>query len=173
MFCIGNQKQPDASLLVRCRKALWQHRATRHLQNLMLGMSANPTLTVLDAPSAYGKTYMLHKFIEANKNKKVKILSCESVVDRLIECIQKQPAALRSDFLRELSDDSDCIIIEDIDIVLTGKQTTQEEIAIAVTRAMDKNTCVVVTGINMKERVPYFLNTIGLHWKNSTTYIKA
>lgn len=173
MFCIGNQKQPNAPLLMRCRKALWRNRTTRHLQNIMLGTSANPTFTVLDAPSAYGKTFVSHKFAEANKNKKVKILSCELVVDRLIECIQKQPAALRSDFLRELSDDSDCIIIEDIDIVLAGKQTTQKEIAIAVVRVMDNNTSVVVTGINMKERVPYFLNTIGFRWAHSTTYIKA
>lgn len=173
MFCLGNQNQHDTSLLVRCRKALWRFRANHHLKNIKLERNASPTLTVLDAPSAYGKTYALHKFSEINKNKKIKILSCESVVDRLIECIQKQSTALRTNLLRNLSGNSDCIIIEDIDIVLAGKQTTQEEVAIAVMRAMDSNTSIVVTGINIKERVPYFYNTIMRRWAYSTTYIKA
>ena len=173
MFYIGNQNQHDTSLLIRCRKALWRFRANHHLKNIKLERNATPTLTVLDAPSAYGKTYISHKFVEVNKNKKIKILSCESVVDRLIECIQKQPAVLRTNFLRELSDNSDCIIIEDIDIVLAGKQTTQEEVAIALMRALDNNTSIVVTGINIEERVPYFYNTIMLRWIYSTTYIKA
>lgn len=173
MFCLGNQNQHDTSLLVRCRKALWRVRTNHHLKNIKLDRNTSPTLTVLDAPSAYGKTYALHKFSEINKNKKIKILSCESVVDRLIECIQKQPTALRTNLLRNLSDNSDCIIIEDIDIVLAGKQTTQEEVAIAVMRAMDSNTSIVVTGINIKERVPYFYNTIMRRWAYSTTYIKA
>ena len=173
MFCLGNQNQHDASLLVRCRKALWRVRTNHHLKNIKLDRNTSPTLTVLDAPSAYGKTYALHKFSEINKNKKIKILSCESVVDRLIEYIQEQPAALRTTLLRDLSDDSDCIIIEDIDVVLAGKQTTQEEVAVAVMRAMDDNTSIVVTGINIKERVPYFYKTIMLRWVYSTTYIKA
>jgi len=173
MFCLGNQKQYDTSLLIRCRMALWRFRTNHHLKNIKLDKNTSPTLTVLDAPSAYGKTYALHKFSEINKDKKIKILSCESVVDRLIEYIQKQPAALRTNLLRDLSDNSDCIIIEDIDIVLAGKQTTQEEVAIAVMRAMDNNTSVVVTGINIKERVPYFYKTIMLRWVYPTTYIKA
>lgn len=173
MFCLENQNQHDTSLLVRYRKALWRFRVNQHLKNIKLERKASSTLTVLDAPSAYGKTYALHKFSEINKNKKIKILSCESVVDRLIECIQKQPAVLKTNFLLELSDNSDCIIIEDIDIVLAGKQTTQEEVAIALIRALDNNTSIVVTGINIKERVSYFYHTIMLRWRYSTTYIKA
>ena len=173
MFCLGNQKQYDTSLLIKCRKVLWRFRTNQHIKNIKLDKNTSPTLTVLDAPSAYGKTYALHKFSEINKDKKIKILSCESVVDRLIEYIQKQPAALRTNLLRDLSDNADCIIIEDIDIVLAGKQTTQEEVAIAVMRAIDNNTSVVVTGINIKERVPYFYKTIMLRWVYPTTYIKA
>ena len=137
-----------------------------------MGRNTSPTLTVLDAPSAYGKTYALHKFSEINK-KKIKFLSCELVIDRLIEYIQEQPAALRTNLLRDLSDNSDCIIIENIDIVLAGKQTTQEEVAVAVMRAMDSNASIVVTGINIKERVPYFYKTIMLRCVYPTTYIKA
>lgn len=173
MFCLENQNQHDTSFLVRCRKALWRVRTNHHLKDIKLDRNTSPTLTVLDAPSAYGKTYALHKFSEISKNKKIKILSCESVVDRLIEYIQEQPAALRTNLLRDLSDNSDCIIIEDIDIVLAGKKTTQEEVAVAVMRAMDNNTSIIVTGINIKERVPYFYKTIMLRWVYPTTYIKA
>lgn len=81
--------------------------------------------------------------------------------------------SVKNRLLLELSDNSDCIIVEDIDIVLAGKQTTQEEVAIALMRAMDNNTSIVVTGINIKERVPYFYNTIMRRWVYSTTYIKA
>lgn len=171
MFCLENQN--DTSLLVRCRKTLWRVRTNHRLKNIKLGRNTSPTLTVLDAPSAYGKTYALHKFFEINKNKKIKFLSCELVIDRLIECIQEQPAALRTNLLRDLSDNSDCIIIEDIDIVLAGKQTTQEEVAVAVMRAMDNNASIVVTGINIKGRVPYFYKTTMLRCVYPTTYIKA
>lgn len=95
------------------------------------------------------------------------------IVDRLIEYIQEQPVALRINLFQDLSDNSDCIIIEDIDIVLAGKQMTQEEVAVAVMRAMDKNTSIIVIGINIKERVPYFYKIIVLRWVYPVTYIKA
>ena len=50
---------------------------------------------------------------------------------------------------------------------------TQEEVAVAVMRAMDKNTSIIVIGINIKERVPYFYKTIVLRWVYPATYIKA
>ena len=91
----------------------------------------------------------------------------------MIEFIQKQPVAARTNFSRELFDNFDDMIIDDIDIVLAGKQTTQEDVAIALMRALDNNTSIVITGINIKERVPYFYNTIMLRWVYSTTYIKV
>lgn len=76
---------------------------------------------VLDEPSGFEKTYVVHKFAEANKNKRIKSFSCESDVDRLIYGIKKQPTRVSTNYLQELFDNSDCIIIEDVDIVLTGK----------------------------------------------------
>ena len=103
---------------------------------------------LIEGPSACGKTYLLKKLRDTSP-RQVRLLSYETVVDTMIENMKNHtynPNAMADTF------SSDVLCIEDIDF-LKGKDHTQMEVAFLVNN-ISENNLVIITGINLKSRVP-------------------
>lgn len=58
--------------------------------------------------------------------------------------------------MEEVFKDVKVIVIEDIDLCLAGKERTQEEVANVLLGAIENDLSVVVTGIDIAKKAPYF-----------------
>lgn len=153
-------------MIEKLMRQIWRMRAKRHISRMKIGNMITPEFLLLDAPSGFGKTSIVREFEQ--KSEKVRRISCELLITELCEKLRGMEDEESEWSLKELWDGLDCIIIEDVDIVLAGKEATQKETAAILTEAIEDGTSVIVTGINIKGRIPYFYAEIT---SNMTQYI--
>ena len=127
---------------------------------LYIANAAPGTIIVLDAPSGYGKTRILNEAKDIIGDGAV-IVSYETMVNDIVRYIY------HSDSTRDITDELPPLVkrcrlfaIEDIDF-LAGRNATQECIAAIVNKiAQYRTTVVVITGINITQKMPLFVNSL-------------
>lgn len=81
-------------------------------------------------------------------------MSCEMVIEILLHYISN--SLTDENQLINYLGNSKCLVVEDVDVDLVGKEATQEEVANALEKTLNGGITVIVTGINIKNNLPYF-----------------
>ena len=118
----------------------------------------------IDGPSRCGKTHFLKHLNSGG----VVISPFCVVLKELVEHL-KQKGSLQQ-YSNAMEQRADCKLLglEDIDIDLAGRPSTQEEIARLLDR-LSQNRRIILTGIQIDKRCPYLLAALG---ENAYEYIR-
>ena len=133
---------------------MWQHdQMTITDGELLQILKERPagSITVLDGPTACGKTRLL-KQLEASGVRSVKTHSVEAIKELIIE------RAYTSPNIQRILGDSDIIAIDDIDFLKTA-ETFQTAAAILIEKASSEH-AVIIAGIKIGERIPVMMEIL-------------
>ena len=137
-------------------KCIWRMRMRVLLHRVKREGKVPASYVVLDAPSGYGKTFYVKRICELIPTNEVKAMSSEEFMDSFHSFI-RQGNYYSGDYpMEEVFKDIKVIVIEDIDIFLAGREATQEEVAHILLGAIENGVSVVVTGIDVATKAPYF-----------------
>lgn len=125
--------------------------SNEHIKSCLYGKRAG--VVVLAAPSGSGKTEMVQT-LRAEMSDSV-IFTGEQMYESLIE--QCRNGGDASHVYKDLIDYR-CVFIEDLDFY-GGRPTTETVLADSL-NALSQRTLVVITGVDIKSRMPYFLNRL-------------
>ena len=133
---------------------MWQHdQMTITDGELLQILKERPagSITVLDGPTACGKTRLL-KQLEASGVRSVKTHSVEAIKELIIERAYTSPS------IQRILGDSDIIAIDDIDFLKTA-ETFQTAAAILIEKASSEH-AVIIAGIQIGERIPVMMEIL-------------
>lgn len=136
-------------------KCIWRMRMrvfTRRVQKIR---DAPASYIVLDAPSGYGKTFFMERIRELIPAG-VKRMSGEEFLLLFYPFFLDRNYKYKAYPMEEVFKDVKVIVIEDIDLCLAGKERSQEGVANVLLGAIENDCSVVVTGIDIAKKVPYF-----------------
>ncbi|MBQ3054740.1 MAG: hypothetical protein IJC88_01400 [Oscillospiraceae bacterium] len=129
----------------------------RNIQELLDRLTPGDVL-ILDAPSGFGKTLSLQKQ-KRERPDEILVLSYETLAREISGYLKKHRSAkhLTEDFASLLCR-CKVLAIEDVDF-LAGKTSTLAEICLLVNCiSRRKTTAVVMTGIDIYDKMPYFVD---------------
>lgn len=109
-------------------------------------------IILIEGPSACGKTYLLRKLRDTSP-REVRLVSYETIADTMTANMlghSYDPKALADSFSSEV------LCIEDVDF-LRDKEHTQMEFAF-LANSLSENNLVILTGINLRARLPFLFN---------------
>lgn len=140
-------------------QAIWRIR----MNSLFFRLKRNPQIlskvTILDAPSAYGKTLFVKRLIREQDALKIKVkaLSSEEFMNAFLRYISTGGTYESDDLpMNELFSDCDAVVIEDIDLMLAGREAVQEQVAHIFIKAVEHGKGVLITGIDIEHKAPFF-----------------
>lgn len=137
-------------------KCIWRMRMRVLMHRVKREGKVPASYVVLDAPSGYGKTFYSRKICELIPANEVKVMSSEEFMDSFHSFIRQGNYYSGCYPMEEVFKDIKVIVIEDIDIFLAGREATQEEVAHILLGAIENGVSVVVTGIDIATKAPYF-----------------
>ena len=120
-------------------------------------MNGDRRVAILDGPSGCGKTHILRLIRESNAEKTVTVMSARDIMDELLPWIVERRGDARS-YAHSFAD-TEVLCIEDTDMSLLGKEATQCEISEMV-QSFAKHGMVILTGIDVKEKVPVLYDNL-------------
>lgn len=115
-------------------------------------------LLIVQGPSGYSKTQYLSEITD-NEPDPVLVFTMEAVYARLIQVLRDHGVPICNSpemvFPEIVEDSVSLILIEDIDMILSGKTAIQAEFAqLLNTLMIDRGISIVIAGIDLRQRVP-------------------
>lgn len=150
-----NRKSKLSTILTR---TIWRKRTKHYLLHTGNGKINSSKFIILDAPAGFGKTYAIKELLNSRFDNTVSIIPCETLIEILL-CHIADNSAQENWLIKYLSD-TKFFVVENIDIDLLGKKVTQKEIANALIKVLNNGITVIVTGINIKKKLPQFYKRI-------------
>lgn len=153
MLYLNNACSEKSNIKIILKRAMWRKRAKNYLKHMELDKKAAEFI-ILDAPTGFGKTHAIRELLSSKPEGTVNVMSCEMVIEILLHYISN--SLIDENQLINYIGNSKCLVVEDVDVDLVGKEATQEEVANALAKTLNGGITVIVTGINIKNNLPYF-----------------
>lgn len=118
------------------------------------------SITVLDGPSGCGKTRLLKRLRQSGRV--IDLYSSEDLKEHIMWRLRHFPN------LPGGLPGLDIIVVEDIDFLESAK-SVQTEAAFLIERALDEK-CVILTGIQIRDRVPTIVDAFIRHNRDLTIW---
>lgn len=135
------------------------------LREKILSPDSYHTVYALDGPTRCGKTCFLKSLPQDRTVITGLYLLYEQLIDSLHQNTESFEECQRQ-LVSSFRNMGDILCFEDVDIVLAGRPTTQDEFA-RIIRNMSESRVVILTGIGIKERCSDFVKKLPLlHYCN-------
>lgn len=140
-------------------KCVWRAKMKLIVQKVKKTKRSPASFVVLDAPSGYGKTFFVKRICEFVSSNEIKLMTSEQFRDAFYTFIRSGEYHLGDLPMEEVFRDMKTVVIEDIDMFLSGREATQEEVAHIFLAAIENGISIIITGIDVFEKAPFF------YWK--------
>ena len=138
MLYLNNACSEKSNIKIILKRAMWRKRAKNYLKHMELDKKAAEFIILLSS----------------KPEGPVNVMSCEMVIEILLHYISN--SLTDENQLINYLGNSKCLVVEDVDVDLVGKEATQEEVANVLAKTLNGGITVIVTGINIKNSLPYF-----------------
>lgn len=138
----------------RAKQKIWNIRVNLFFFACKLKLECLFKIVILDGPSGFGKTQFIKRLKSMTEEENICIITGERFGEYLYNMLRNGDNSTA--IVEKLGHSSKFLVIEDIDMALSGEMAQEVASDILLNAIEDDDKVVIVTGINIKEKAPEF-----------------